>query len=75
MNPRNNQPDIEIPNPRDILSVLDAFDTHVPPEITNPLERMARPYDVMVRSGWKEVRKMLVYAYYCSLRDSYGARK
>lgn len=71
MNTPSNQPDIEIPAPRDILAVLDAFDSHLPPQITNPLDRMARPYEVMVRAGYAEVRKMLLYAYYCSLRDSY----
>ena len=75
MNTANNQPDIEIPAPKDILMVLDSFDEHIPPEITNPLDRMARPYEVMVRAGYKEVRKILLYAYYCALRDTYGARE
>lgn len=69
-----NQPDIDIPNPKDILTVLDTFDQHVPPEINNPIERMMRPYEVMVHAGYKEVRKILLYAYYCSLRDSYESR-
>lgn len=72
MRTENNQPGIEIPAPKDILSVIDSFDAHIPPEITNPLDRMARPYEVMVRAGYAEVRKMLLYAYYCSLRDSYN---
>ena len=71
MNTPQSQPDIDIPKPADIKTVLESFDAHIPPEITNPLERMMRPYDVMVRAGYKEVRKILVYAYYCSLRDSY----
>lgn len=71
MNTANNQPDINIPVPRDILMVIDTLDANLPPEITNPLERMAKPYEVMVRAGYAEVRKILLYAYYCSLRDSY----
>lgn len=70
-----NQPDIDIPHPKDILTVIDAFDEHVPPQIDDPLLRMLAPREVMVRAGYSEVRKILLYAYYCSLRDSYGARE
>lgn len=71
MNTPHSQPDIEIPAPRDILAVIDSFDTHIPPEISDPLERMRRPAEVLLRAGYAEVRKILLYAYYCSLRDSY----
>ena len=70
-----NQPDLDIPNPKDILTVIDSFDEHVPPQIDDPHLRMLQPHEVMVRAGYTEVRKILLYAYYCSLRDSYVARQ
>ena len=72
--PQPQPSDMYIPDPQDILTVIDSFDAHIPPEITNPIERMSRPYEVILRAGYTEVRRILLYAYYCSLRDNYDRR-
>lgn len=74
--PRQPSEPLDIPDPQDILVVIDAFDRnfeHDMPAMTEH-ERRDNPKEVLRRAGWQEVRKILLYAYYCSLRDSYERR-
>lgn len=74
--PRQPGKPLDIPDPQDILVVLDAFDANMPIGLPNMTEQERRdnPKEVLRRAGYQEVRKILLYAYYCSLRDSYERR-
>ena len=53
--------DLDIPAPADILIAIDSFDPAIESKALNELERR----------GYQAIRRMLMYAYYCSLRDGY----
>lgn len=62
--------EMDIPTPQDIMAVLEMIESQRP-EKTGRASAMTEGQRMLVTAGYDLVRRVMMYAYYCSLRDTY----
>lgn len=62
--------DLRIPAPKDVLAVIDMLKSQRP-ERTGRHTTMTEGQLMLIQAGYDLVHDIMMYAYYCSLRDEY----